>query len=248
MNKHINYRRCNERDIYALKRLWSLCFTNDTPDEIDAFFNEIYPIAVPFAAFDGDEPISMLYLIPAQAHNNDACIPVWYLYAGGTHPSYRSMGYYRTLMTAARDWAMTSDGAAIYLRPAEPSLFEYYSSLGYVEPIYTYVCRDAEMMQNEHAISMDDYLQMRNGMPHLSAFLWEPIGPVVSHFLSGECSAFASNGSLQLRRNGAVYEQLPHASENISRQIAALWIPTDGDITIIDQIKQGVSYSLFFGE
>ena len=249
VSEHIKYRRCKERDSDALKHLWPLCFTNDSPNEIDTFFARIYPICVPFAAFDGDKPISMLYLLPAQVRNSDECVRVWYLYAGGTHPSYRSNGYYRHLMNVARDWAVASDGVAIYLRPAEQSLFQYYSSLGYVEPIFTYTCENKRIIHGGHPISVDEYLQRRATMLGLSAYLWDPIHPVLEHFLTGDRRAVTDDdGAMQLVCGSTVCEQLPHTMTDISQEIAALWIPTHSDQVLIDRIRSGISYSLFFGE
>lgn len=248
MSEHIEYRRCVEHDITALKHLWSLCFPSDSADDIDSFFEEIYPIAVPFAGFIADEPVSMLYLLPAEIRSQELCARVWYLYAGGTHPSHRSNGYYAELMNVARNWARSSEGVAIYLRPAEPRLFQYYASIGYAEPIHSYIGQKAGTILNGTRITTEEYLQRRASFSPTSAFLWQPIRPIINHFIGDKGYAIDDGCHLQLIVNGDVYEQLVHEQEDIGREVSALWIPTCDDAQIIDRIKQGVSYSLFFGE
>ncbi len=249
VNNSIEYRRCHTSDILMLKRLWALCFTSDTAEEIDAFFESVFPFSVAFAAFDGDTAVTMLYLLPAQVRGNGWSASAWYLYAGGTHPSYRSQGHYRQLMNAARDWAYTSEAVAIYLRPADEGLFQYYASLGYVQPIYTYPANQSAMIGDGQRISIDEYLNRRELSMPASILSWEPIRPIVRHFVGEDGYAVADcAGVCRLLDNAVVREQIPLSIDIISEHAAALWIPTTDDAATIDRIKRAISYSLFFGE
>lgn len=235
MNDHIVYRRCRAEDIPSLKLLWSLCFAEDTHEEIDSFFDEVFPLSVAFAGFIDDDAVTMLYLLPARACNSERCVSVWYLYAGGTHPSHRARGYYRDLMNAARDWAFASDAAAIYLRPADTGLFRYYAALGYVEPIFTYTDSQSAMIENAQRTTIAQYLQQRQTNWPSSSLSWEPISPIIDHFIGEDTRE-------------KWIEKPTVTVENDNKQVAALWIPTTDDTVVIDQLKSAVSYSLIFGE
>ena len=249
VNNHIEYRRCCTSDIAVLKRLWPLCFTGDTTEEIDAFFEHIFPLSVAFAAFDGDTAVTMLYLLPAQVRGDGWSASVWYLYAGGTHPSYRSQGHYRRLMNAARDWACVSQAVAIYLRPADEGLFQYYASLGYVQPILTYPANQSARIGDGRRISIDEYLDRRESSLSPSVLSWEPIRPIISHFVDGDgCAVADGAGVCRLIDHAVVREQIPLPMDIIGEHVAALWIPTTDDVATVDLMKRGISYSLFFGE
>ncbi len=249
MSDQIQYRRCDDRDVDLLKRLWILCFPNDTEDEIDAFFDAVYSHCAAFAGFLRDEPVTMLYLLPAQASGSELCVPVWYLYAGGTHPAHRSCGYYRELMSVARDWAMVSDACAIYLRPAQPSLFRYYASMGYSESIASYTHRTISSVQCGRRMDLRDYRKRRTSALSQSVLLWEPIEPIATHFVDHGWLAFENDdGTAVLTDTVSVLEQLPLTDADIRAECGALWMPTCDDLTLIEQLKRAMSYSLLFGE
>lgn len=249
MSELIQYRRCDERDVDLLKQLWTLCFPSDTVTEIDAFFENIYSHCAPFAGFLRGEPVTMLYLIPAQARNTDLCVPVWYLYAGGTHPSHRSQGYYRELMTVARTWANESEGYAIYLRPAEQSLFSYYAAMGYTEPIASHIRTMVPSAQYGLSMDVRDYRKRREALLSQSLLLWEPIEAIAEQFTDCEWHAFTDEDGTTLLTDGAsILERLPISDTNISAEHGALWIPTSDDTFVIEQLRQVTGYSLLFGE
>ena len=248
-NDRIQYRRCEERDVDSLKRLWPMCFEQDSAEEIEEFFNKVYSIAVPFAGFDNNTAVTMLYLLPAHARGIECDVPVWYLYAGGTHPSYRSNGYYRRLMEVAREWAFTSDRFAIYLHPAEQSLFQYYADLGYTEEILSYFHQGSLPMGRSCEISMDEYLHRRENMLSRSVVLWQPIRSIVDSFVGDEWhAAVGDDGVLQLADSTKVLEQLPLSIDSLNNDNGALWIPTTEDVSIINRLKRSISYSSIYGD
>ncbi len=247
-NERIQYRRCNDQDIAALQRLWSLCFETDKAEDIQTFFDKIYPLSVSFGGFCGDAAVTMLHLLPAYAHTNDCDVPVWYLYAGATHPAHRSNGYYRQLMEFARKWAYTSEGYAIYLRPAEPSLFRYYENLGYAEAIFSHTRRASTLTETVREMPLNKYLQQRECALEDSVILWQPIAAVVENFIDSQWQAAVDGDGLLLARNGVIYEQIPLASDELSRENGALWAPTTDDGAILNRLHDNIGYSLFFGD
>ncbi len=130
MNKPI-FRMGLVEDIPRMKHLWSLVFTEDPPEFVGAFFDIIDPMAECCCALIGDELVSMLFLLPANASNELQTYSVRYLYAGCTHPAFRGHGLYSELMAFAEKQAKLNEAVAIYLHPASASLFDYYTRLGY---------------------------------------------------------------------------------------------------------------------
>lgn len=124
-------RMARETDSEALLSLWQMCFTEDTTDDVRAFLSLTEITQQACCAFLGDTLVSMLFLLPATAVYKQTAYPVRYLYAGCTHPAHRRRGYYCLLLAFAAEQARAQGNHAIYLHPAEESLFEYYAVYGY---------------------------------------------------------------------------------------------------------------------
>lgn len=246
MNECIEMRRCDANDVNSLKQLWPLCFSDDTRDDIDTFFDKNFPLSMAFAGFHGDDAVVMLYLLPAVVRGRDVHVPVWYLYAGGTHPAYRSRGLYRRLMSVAYDWALESVGNAIYLHPANEDLFSLYSSLGYVNGLVSSRTECAPFAAEP--LTLDAYFENRNEMPD-GVLAWEPIDPVTRSFWKGGWSAsIDNNGTMYLMEGETVIERMPLSVNDTNSVTTALWIPTTDDEAMIKRLTSSIGYSIVYGD
>ncbi len=136
------YRMGNTADLPALRRLYHICFPEDGVDYMDAFFSLIQPETMAVCGEVDGEIVSALYLLPATTVNGIHHLPVKYLYAGATLPAHRGCGYYGQLLSFAQNISK-STVAAIYLRPANTFLFDYYADFGY-RPLITITDRAGE--------------------------------------------------------------------------------------------------------
>jgi hypothetical protein len=118
-------------DENGLKQLWMRCFPEDDEAYIEAFFSLTELSQQCCCGCLGEQPVTMLFLLPATAKSTKAEWPVRYLYAGCTYPAHRKHGYYGKLMRYAAQKAAEQGSEAIYLHPASDSLFCYYENLGY---------------------------------------------------------------------------------------------------------------------
>ena len=66
-------------DIPRMKHLWNLVFTEDPQEFVAAFFDIVDPIAECCCAFIGDELVSMLFLLPANAADKKHTFSIRYL-------------------------------------------------------------------------------------------------------------------------------------------------------------------------
>lgn len=246
MNDRIQIRLCGDGDVNTLKELWSVCFTEDSSEDIDAFFKLVYPLSTALGGFDGDTAVVMLYLLPAFAGNANRRIPVWYLYAGGTHPLFRSRGLYSRLMAAAREWATDSECHAIYLHPADPGLYALYSSLGYTRELVSTM--PTYPKRNLRSVPRDVYFAKRIETAQ-NLLIWEPTEPITDLFFKNEWSpSVDESGTMYLMNGKDSIEQLPLTLSASSSVTTALWLPTTRDCAILDSLESTAGYSLIYGD
>ena len=118
-------------DVQRLIDLWLSCFTDDEADYPREFLQFVDLSTDACVGFVNGKPVTMLFLLPATARSGKITQCVRYLYAGCTHPDYRRRGYYEELLAYAVAKVKEWGEEAIYLYPAEKSLFAYYERLGY---------------------------------------------------------------------------------------------------------------------
>lgn len=123
------------RDREALCRIWSAVFTEDTPEERDAFLNTVRLSEECVVACENGEPISMAFFIPAVLRVQGTPYAVRYLYAAATLPAYRGNGIFSDLLNKALVQLKESGNAACLLNPAQPSLVGYYERFGF-QPMF----------------------------------------------------------------------------------------------------------------
>lgn len=121
----------DRRGLPALTALWATCF-DDAPEEIRAFWENLFDLVRVYAEFSGKTATSMLCALPTELVGEDGeSAPCAYLYAVCTAPSERGKGHaHRLLQFAQRD--LTAAGFAFAaLAPAEPELFDFYAEQGF---------------------------------------------------------------------------------------------------------------------
>lgn len=123
-----------------LINLWRTSF-NDSETFIQLFFDRVYkPENVLYREKEG-RIISALHMLPYTMTFYGKEISVCYIYAACTHPSERGNGYMHQLIQQAFQVMEQRKVALTVIIPAEPSLFDYYRSLGYTEAFdYSEMC------------------------------------------------------------------------------------------------------------
>ena len=75
------------------KQLYLLCFTEDTAEDAELLFKNVFSKAKMVCEYNAEGlPIAMLYLMDAKIVDNGKKDDYYYLYAACTHPSYRGKG------------------------------------------------------------------------------------------------------------------------------------------------------------
>ena len=84
-------RKTGREDIPALKALWQEAF-GDEQQDIDLFFETVYPNATGFCAEDGGELVSMLFALPQTIVKEEKQLKCAYLYAVATKKDRQGEG------------------------------------------------------------------------------------------------------------------------------------------------------------
>lgn len=133
----------------AYKELYLKCFTEDTEQDAEFLFETVLKKAELICEYKNGMPIAMLFLMDCHLQTKDAALPFYYLYAACTHPDYRGKGLMGKLLENAKQKSLADGKMGIFLKPATPSLFNFYAKSGF-EPFfkYTKICCSAEHFLN----------------------------------------------------------------------------------------------------
>ena len=123
-------RKTTPEDIPALKHLWLEAF-EDTQEEIDAFFETLYPTALGFCAEEDGEVQAMLFALPQAIVKDEKQIKSAYLYAVATKAGCRGRGLCRAVMAYAEKELRKRYFEALLLSPASEDLAGFYEKLGF---------------------------------------------------------------------------------------------------------------------
>lgn len=135
MEKLFEVRLAAQKDYDYLKQLFMLCF-EDSPETVNAFFeNTVSPERV-VAVFDGDRAVSSLYLLESDIIIDGESYDAYYIYGVCTHPEYRKKGLMRTLFHFTEKLVGERKINYLFLVPAENYLFDVYSQFGFEKGIY----------------------------------------------------------------------------------------------------------------
>ncbi len=119
----IKLRISEEKDINSLKELFKNVF-DENDEALELFFKRIFEPEICYVCYEGDELISMVYIIPTTLNGRKA----GYLYAAATKDEFRGAGIMKGLIHYAL--SITAQEVCITL-PASDSLYDYYGGLGF---------------------------------------------------------------------------------------------------------------------
>ena len=121
-------------DLKGIRAIWEEQFTTDEP-YLSIMFNEIMPLCSNYICKENGKIVSALSLMPMTFidSNNSAQLEGWYMFGVATLKEYRG----RKLAAQTIEYAVfckEKEGYSfIFERPAEQSLNEYYSKLGFTK-------------------------------------------------------------------------------------------------------------------
>ncbi len=173
MNEQI--RKACALDQPQLHHLWETVF-RDPPDLVQAFFDRFPPEISGWVLSQGETICSAAYLILGNWYIHQSQMrPAAYVYAVATKPSFRGRGYAGMLMQAISEYAQDRN-LLLYTRPAEQSLFPWYSSkmkadnIGHLKHFH-YTSLDRAQKLPVRSLTPTDYGALReanlSGLPHL---------------------------------------------------------------------------------
>lgn len=131
----ITIRVSDELDKEQQTALWISCF-GDTRRCVDLFYAHCGKTARSLVALDGENLVSMLYLLPAALKIGGKSFSAEYVFAACTAPDYRGQGIMARLLEEAERSARESGTDYLFLLPAESSLYDYYRKFGYQTAFY----------------------------------------------------------------------------------------------------------------
>ena len=114
-------RKTGREDIPALKALWEEAF-GDEQQDIDLFFETVYPNATGFCAEDGGELVSMLFALPQTIVKEEKQLKCAYLYAVATKKVRQGEGLCSALLAYAEKELRKRYFEALLLSPASERL------------------------------------------------------------------------------------------------------------------------------
>lgn len=127
-------------DYSEYKKLYLLCFTEDTEEDAELLFKNVLSKAIMISENNEEgQPIAMLFLMDASIVENGTSSNYYYLYAACTHPDYRSRGIMARLLEKAKETAIQNKKLGIFLKPANPPLFNFYAKSNFIP--YFNVCK-----------------------------------------------------------------------------------------------------------
>lgn len=140
-------------DYAKYKELYLLCFTEDTEEDAELLFKNVLSKAKLISEnYKNGSPIAMLFLMDANIIQNGKALDYYYLYAACTHPSYRGKGIMGNLLERAKETAIKDKKLGIFLKPANPPLFNFYAKSGFLP--YFNICKidmDANTFINQYS-------------------------------------------------------------------------------------------------
>lgn len=241
-------RFANEEDTAALKELWHVCFPEDTAEDIELFFNQLFPLAICLVGIVEDKPIAMVNLLPATVFCAEEALPVRYLYGGCTSPAHRGRGWYSALLQKAATVVADNGEYAIYLHPATDSLVPLYRHAGYREGIGRAA---AEPNSNGERLTDSAYIQCRRQLllKGASSYVcWEPCDAVAKVFMKmAELYPVRAKGDLCLLHHpdASIVDVFPPGAVS---DTVAMWLPTRPHALLEKYMRNIGGYTALLGE
>jgi len=122
-----------DKYIPELKKLWRLCFPEDTESFINLYFNKVYKNEDTLIFLEDNIPVASFQMIPYPIRNNGQIRLAGYISGAMTHPSFRKRRIMGQMLEYSFDVMREKGYDFSFLIPQEDWLFEYYSKFGYQE-------------------------------------------------------------------------------------------------------------------
>ena len=126
----MRFRKMNPNDIPQLKALWKEGF-GDSEEEINAFFEKVWPNAGGFCAEENDRIVSMVFALPVTLSLAGETKKAVYLYAVTTQEKFRRQGICKKLLAFAEKELKKKYVSCMLLVPEDDHLAAYYEGLGF---------------------------------------------------------------------------------------------------------------------
>ena len=157
-------RKTTPADIPALKAILNEAFAEDSAQDIDEFFETLYPNATGFCAEDETGCVcTMLFALPQTIVKGEKQLKAAYLYAVATKKEHRGQGYCRAVMAYAEKELRKRYVEALLLSPATQDLADFYARLGFSRQMggskLMLNCAEAKGQATE--IGVQDYAGLR---------------------------------------------------------------------------------------
>ncbi len=128
----MNIRFSVKADIDGLSKLWDLCFPDD--EEFKQYYlTNIFQPELTLVIEEGGDIIAMTHALIMEMNYHSSIIPSAYIYAVGTHPSYRGRGLAAQMMTRILEELHTRKIPVAFLVPQTAALFKYYEKFGFAD-------------------------------------------------------------------------------------------------------------------
>ena len=157
----MNIKNADAEYIPGLRRLWKEAFS-DTDEFLDVFFSTAFASERSFIIEEKDKVTSALYVFDCLYKEEK----IAYIYAVATAKDHRGKGLCRKLMEHTHKALRASGYKGAILVPGEPTLFDFYSKIGYKTCCYLNEVTDSSGSCGEpvQEISAEDFALLRRQM------------------------------------------------------------------------------------
>lgn len=174
-------------DTPQLFSLFSDAF-GDGGEFVSLFFDTVFSPERARVIYKNGKIVAMLYWLDCEYMGK----PLAYIYAVATSKDYRSQGLCRMLMEGTHKHLKSLGYCGAILVPGEPSLFDFYSKLGYKTATYIdeFMCKSATQGCDFLKIDKNEYALLRRGYLPKGAVIQEKENlkflDTLAHFIKGE--------------------------------------------------------------
>ena len=148
--------------------MWRDVF-GDSERVVDSFFQKTAEAKNILAAFYGNEPVSVLYLLDSTVRVGGCDYKAYYVYAVCTVAEHRGKGLMKALLDLAYERAVGDKVSYLFLVPAEESLFELYGKYGYKTGFFykELQLNSGDFPEGDYKpvqLNFDDFIKYRRGV------------------------------------------------------------------------------------
>lgn len=120
-----------DRFVPDLKKMWRLCFPDDTDDFVDFYFRDVYKGEETLILLGEGSPVASLQVIPYRLRIDGDICRAGYISGAMTHPEFRRRGYMEVLLKRSFEMMKGWKYDYTFLIPQEQWLFDFYGKYGY---------------------------------------------------------------------------------------------------------------------